>query len=79
MKIKTNARAWTVRYTRPKTVAYVNADARVYEYNYCSIIVSESAGNAIDVLKSEHPDSTVISVNPNCTGPVMIDAKAITE
>ena len=74
MKIKQNARAWIVRYTRPKTVG-----TRVYEYNYCSIIVSESAGDAIDVLKSEHPDSTVISVNPSCTGPVMIDAKAMIE
>lgn len=74
MKIKPNARAWTVRYTRPETVG-----TRVYKYNYCSIIVSESAGNAVEALKSEHPDSTVISINPSCTGPVLIDAKAIIE
>ena len=77
MKIKENAKTWTIRYTRPKTVTGGNSEPRIFEYNHCSIIVSKSVGRAVEILTAEFPDATIVSVNPGSTGPILIDADAI--
>ena len=77
MKIKETAKAWTIRYTRPKTVSVASGEYRVWEYNYCSVVVSTTLAWAVEKLMSEFCDATIVSVNPGSTGPIVIDEKAI--
>ena len=77
MKIELAAKVWTVRYTRPKTVTQTNGEPRIFEYNHCSIVVSKSVWRAVEILTSEFPDATIVSVNPGSTGPIMVDTDVI--
>ena len=82
MKIKENAKTWTIRYTLPKTVTcavpgFVNAAPRIFEYNHCSVIVSPTVGRAVEILTAEFPDATIVSVNPGSTGPILVDTDVI--
>jgi hypothetical protein len=79
MKIKETAKAWTVRYTRPKTVSYANSEPRTFEYNHCSVIVATTVAWAVETLLAAFPDATLISVHPGSTGPIIIDPRAIAE
>jgi hypothetical protein len=77
MKIKETAKAWTVRYTRPKNMQIGAGEPRIYQYNYCSVIVATTLAEAVESLMTEFADATLISANPGSTGPILIDAKAI--
>jgi len=72
MKLHEKARCWTVRYSRPKTVEYVNADPRTYQYNYCANVIALSAVTAITETVLAYPDATIVSVNPGPGGEVII-------
>ena len=77
MKIKETAKAWTIRYTKPKAATYQDGQTRVFEYNYCSVIVATTVAWAVEILMTEFPDATLISVHPGSTGPIIIDPRAI--
>jgi hypothetical protein len=78
MKIKEQAKAWTVRYTRPKTITYQGGE-RTFDYNYCSVIVATTVAWAVETVMTEYPDATLISVHPGSTGPIIVDSRSIAE
>jgi hypothetical protein len=77
MKIKETAGAWTIRYTRPKTITYQDGQTRVFAHNYCSVIIATTLAWAVEALMTDFPDATLISVQPGSTGPIIVDPRAI--
>jgi hypothetical protein len=77
IKVKETAKAWTIRYTRPKTLQYADNISRTFESNYCSVIVATSIAWAVEKLMSEFGDATIVSVNPGSAGPILIDERSI--
>lgn len=72
MKIKESARTFTVRYTRPKTIRYVNSEPREVQYNHCSAVVAMNAVEAVQTVAKEWPDATVLSVHPGPIGQTLV-------
>lgn len=79
MKIKELARTFTVRYTRPKTITYANAEPRIFEYNYCSVVIALNAVDAVQAVAAEWEDATVLSVQPGPIGQTLVSRVTIEE
>jgi hypothetical protein len=77
MLLNGNAKAWTIRYTRPKTVQYANEQTRTFDYNHCSIVITVTAEEGIWLVRNEFVDSTIISVQPCPTGPILVNERLL--
>ena len=72
MRLRESSRTFTVRYTRPKTISYVNSEPLEFQYNYCSVVVAMNAVDAVQTVAAEWVDATVLSVQPGPTGQTLV-------
>lgn len=77
MKIKASARAWIVRYTRPHNMGLPGGEEKIWQYNYCSVVIADTACFAFTETLQAYPDATILSVNPGPIGQVIVQADAV--
>ena len=67
MKIKSEAKFWDVRFSKPETKQYKQSDGSVKEYTHAKnvhvMVAAESAAKVSELVLAECPDATIHQIN----------------